>query len=344
MTNKALRIAHIGCGRISTKHFSALNEIRDKFELVAVCDFSLDKAIATGTGAPAFNDFVAMIKEIKPDVVSLATPNGMHPKMIKEVADLGVKNIVCEKPLSIDYASGKEAYDYCKAKGVRLFLIYQNRFNASIIELKKAIDAGKFGRIYLINSNVFWHRPESYYKNSTWHGRPDMDGGAYLTQASHFIDLVLWIMRDSPKLVYAKLARLARDIETEDTGSVIIEFKGGTIASINMTVLTYPKNLEGSITILGEKGTVKVGGIALNEILHWEFSDKTLLTPTYKEHNAEGDSVYGVGHVRNYLDIYESIVSRNLASIEGETILETQKILSAIYESSNKGLPVSLYE
>ncbi len=343
MTKNALRIAHIGCGRISAKHFEALRQIREKFELVAVCDLDVARAQAAGVDneVQSFSDLVVMIEETKPDVVSIATPNGLHPKMIKVAVDLGVKNIICEKPLSVDYASGKDAHDYCKAKDARLFLIYQNRFNAPIRELKKAIDAGSFGRIYMLSSNVFWQRPKDYYKNSSWHGKLDMDGGAYLTQASHFVDMITWLSSDAPIQIYAKLATLARDIETEDTGSVIIELASGAIASLNMTVLTYPKNLEGSITVLGKNGAVKIGGIALNEVLHWEFLDKTPPPKTPGQIPSNG-SVYGIGHVHNYIDIHNAIINKIPANIEGDTILTTQKILSAIYESNSKELPVNL--
>lgn len=338
-----LRIAHIGCGRISAKHFEALEKIQDKFTVVGVCDIDFDKANTAIPWVRGFEDYVDMVKALKPDVVSISTPNGLHPPMIKKLVDLGVRNIICEKPLSIDYESGNDAYNHCKSAGARLFLICQNRFNDPIRALRKAVDGGKFGRIYMISSNVFWQRPQSYYdKDAAWHGTLEMDGGAYLTQATHYVDMVTWIAGSQPKMVFAKLATLARNIETEDTGSAIIEFSDGLLASINMTVLTYPKNLEGSITVLGENGTVKIGGIALNEVLHWEFDDKELRSPGVQIKDSSGASVYGAGHVHNYIDIHNAIVQGIPANIEGDTILTTQKILSAIYQSNNTKLPVSL--
>ncbi len=338
-----LTIAHIGCGRISAKHFEALRNISDRFTLAGVCDIDPAKAKSAASGVRWFEDYIAMVEVLKPQVVSISTPNGLHPSMIKKLVDLGVKNIICEKPLSIDYESGKDAYDHCERFGVRLFLICQNRFNDPILRLRKAIDGNKFGQIYMISSNVFWQRPQSYYdKDASWHGTLSMDGGAYLTQATHYVDMVAWIADSEPRMVFAKLATLARNIETEDTGAAIIEFKNNILASINMTVLTYPKNLEGSITVIGEKGTVKIGGIALNEIVSWAFEDKDMQDLRMHSNTLGSDSVYGVGHVHNYIDIHNAIISGDSASIEGNTILMTQKILSAIYESNNTKLPVSL--
>ncbi|MCE2991719.1 MAG: Gfo/Idh/MocA family oxidoreductase [Candidatus Jidaibacter sp.] len=382
INSMTLKTVYIGCGRISAKHFEALNKITDKFQVVGVCDIDLNKAIKASeiVGGRPFEDYVEMIKQLSPDIAVVATPNGLHPSMVEKIAELGVKNIICEKPLSIDYESGERASNYCKSRGARLFLICQNRFNAPIAKLKQAINEGKLGRIYMISSNIFWQRPQSYYdKEASWHGTLAMDGGAYLTQATHYVDMVAWMAASKPKKVFASLMTLARNIETEDTGATIIEFENGTLASINMTVLTYPKNLEGSITILGEKGTVKIGGIALNEITHWELEgeetlinhnrpipklasgsgvqgaygteDRSVLNihedlstgaTTQTAAEVEFSSVYGAGHVHNYIDVYSAIISGKPASIEGDTILTTQKILSAIYKSNNLNAPIDL--
>ena len=187
----------------------------------------------------------------------------------------------------------------CDQAGVRLFVVKQNRLNATIQLVKRAMDKGRFGKIYMVNVNVFWNRPQSYYDSARWRGTWEFDGGAFMNQASHYVDLLDWLV-GPVECVHAFTATLARHIEVEDTGVANIRWRSGALGSINVTMLTYPKNLEGSITIIGERGTVRVGGVAVNEIEHWEFDAPDPDDALAKDASYQTTSVYGFGHPLYY--------------------------------------------
>ena len=342
--NRKIRIGFVGCGRISGKHFDALEEHLDNIEVVAVCDIVIDKAqkASERMNAKSYTNLDEMLKNEELDIVTIATPNGLHAEHVMKVADAGV-HVITEKPMAINFSDGIKMLEHCKKKSVQLFVIHQNRFNDPVQEVWKALKTGRFGKLYMITSNVFWTRPQSYYdKDGDWHGTKDMDGGAFLTQASHYIDLMQWIARGEdgnsiPKNVYANLKTLARNIDTEDSGVATFEWDNGTIGAINVTMLTYPKNMEGSITILGEKGTVKIGGVAMNAIEHWEFSDEQPTDEAIKNANYETTSVYGFGHVRYYENVINVFRETETPLIDGDEGLRSLKLLSAIHESSTKG-------
>ncbi len=342
VTDRKIRLGFIGAGRISQKHFEALEQHKDSIEIVAICD--KDKARAqTATqaqGGQYYTDIDAMLANEKLDVVTIATPNGLHPKHVMQVADSGV-HVITEKPMSISWQDGVAMNQHCIDRKVQLFVIHQNRFNDTIIALHNAVTQGRFGKIYMITSNVFWTRPQEYYdKEGAWHGTKDMDGGAYLTQASHYVDLMQWIAGAAPKSVYANLKTLARNIETEDSGVASFEWENGIIGSMNVTMLTYPKNLEGSVTVLGEKGTVRVGAAAMNAIEHWQFADKRPGDEAILNASYETGSVYGFGHVRYYENVINVFRGKEKPLIDGEEGLKSLRLLTAIYDSSAKGAPV----
>ncbi len=344
MSKNKINVGLVGCGRVSERHFSAYNTLKDKIHIQAICDgdaIKLGKAI-DATGAKGYADFEKMLESEKLDLLAITTPNAFHAPQIITAANF-VKNIVTEKPMAIKWQDGLNASKECEKKGVGLFVIYQNRFNATIQAVYKAIKTGRFGKIYMITSNVFWQRPQSYYdKDATWHGTKNIDGGAYFTQASHYIDLMQWFAGSAPKTVYANLSTLARKIETEDSGVVTIEWADGTLGNINLSVLTYPKNLEGSITILGEKGTVKIGGVALNNVEIWDFADQQPEDEDIKNLNYDTASVYGNGHVDNYENIIKAMQGKEPALIDGKEGLKSVKILTAIYESNRLKKPIEL--
>jgi UDP-N-acetyl-2-amino-2-deoxyglucuronate dehydrogenase len=344
VNTKKINVGLVGCGRISERHFSAYATLKDKINIQAVCDqdaTKLDRATEV-TGAKGYADFQTMLESEKLDLLAITTPNAFHAPQIITAASY-VKNIVTEKPMAIKWQDGLMASQECEKKGVGLFVIYQNRFNATIQAVHKAIKTGRFGKIYMITSNVFWQRPQAYYdKDATWHGTKDVDGGAYFTQASHYIDLMQWFAGSTPKTVYANLSTLARKIETEDSGIVTIEWADGTLGNLNLTVLTYPKNLEGSMTILGEKGTVKIGGVALNSVDTWDFADQQPEDEAIKSLNYNTASVYGNGHVDNYENIIKAIHGSEPALIDGKEGLKSVKILTALYESSRLKKPIEL--
>jgi UDP-N-acetyl-2-amino-2-deoxyglucuronate dehydrogenase len=227
------------------------------------------------------------------------------------------------------------------AAGVRLFVVLQNRRNATLQLLKRAIDRGRFGRIYMVTINVFWNRPDSYYKSAPWRGTWALDGGALMNQASHYVDLVNWLI-GPVESVHAYTATLARDIEAEDTGVVAVRWKSGAIGSVNVTMLTYPKNMEGTITVIGEKGTVRVGGLAVNEIQHWEFAEPDDDDEKVKEASYATTSVYGFGHPRYYDNVINVLTGQAESETDGREGLKSLEVLIAAYRSAQEGVRVSL--
>ncbi|HHW60663.1 MAG TPA: Gfo/Idh/MocA family oxidoreductase, partial [Syntrophomonadaceae bacterium] len=269
-----INIGLIGCGRISKNHFEAIAQQQDA-QCIACCDIIEERA-REGAGnykIPFWTtNYEEMLQNPDIDLISICTPSGLHPQHGIQAAQYG-KHVLTEKPMACRLAEADELIKACDEAGVKLFVVLQNRLNPSIQLVRRAFEEGRFGRIYMINSNVFWTRPQDYYDMASWRGTWKYDGGAFMNQASHYVDMVQWFGGPIEE-VKSFTATLARNIEAEDTGSAIIRFQSGAIGSINVTMLTYPKNLEGSITILGEKGTVRVGGKAMNQIEKWEFADQ----------------------------------------------------------------------
>lgn len=344
ITDRKIRLGFVGCGRISHKHFEALLQHQNNIEVVAVCDVKNEKAqqAANQMNAIAYNEISGMLAKENLDVVTIATPNGLHPQHVMQIADSGV-HVITEKPMAIKWADGVKMHQHCLSKKVQIFVIHQNRFNDTVVALHNALRQGRFGKIYMITSNVFWTRPQDYYdKEGDWHGTKSMDGGAYLTQASHYVDLMQWIANSNPKSVYANLKTLARNIETEDSGVASFEWENGIIGSMNVTMLTYPKNLEGSVTVLGENGTVRIGGTAMNKIEHWQFADKRDEDESILNSNYETGSVYGFGHVRYYENVADVFRGKAQPLIDGNEGLKSLKLLTAIYDSNDQGKKIIL--
>src|SRR5687768_10582381 len=265
---RTFRIAFSGCGRISKNHFEAIAKI-DGLELAAVTDTDTERAERAGAewNVPHFTSYEKMLAETKADIVAIATPSGLHPAQGIAAARAGM-HVVTEKPMAISLTGADELVKACDAAGVHLFVVKQNRLNPPVQLLKRAIDRGRFGRIFLANCTVRWARPQEYYDQAPWRGTWEFDGGAFMNQASHYVDLIQWLVGPVESVI-AKTATLARRIETEDTGVAVLKFRSGALGTIEVTMLTYPRNLEGSITILGERGTVKIGGTAVNKVEHW---------------------------------------------------------------------------
>ena len=229
----------------------------------------------------------------------------------------------------------------CDDAGVRLFVVKQNRRNATLQLLKAAVDQGRFGKIYSVAMNVFWTRPQEYYDAAKWRGTWEFDGGAFMNQASHYIDLLDWMI-GPVESVMAYTATLARDIEVEDSGVAAIRWRSGAMGTLNVTMLTYPKNMEGSITILGEKGTARVGGVAVNEIQTWEFSDTRAEDSQVGNSNYQTTSVYGLGHPLYYANVVDSMRGIAEPETDGREGLKTLELLIAMYLSSRDGKRVAL--
>jgi UDP-N-acetyl-2-amino-2-deoxyglucuronate dehydrogenase len=342
VTNRRIRFALVGCGRISANHFDAIEKHGDRAELVGICDVdaaALAKA-ETRTGARGFRSLDGLLAGTDADVIILATPSGLHASQAVQVAGAG-RHVMTEKPMATSWQDGKRMVHACDEAGVHLFVVKQNRRNATLQLLKRAMEKGRFGRIYMVTINVFWSRPQSYYDGAPWRGTWEFDGGAFMNQASHYVDLLDWLI-GPVESVQAYTATLERNIQVEDTGVVSIRWRAGALGSMNVTMLTYPKNLEGSITIIGEKGTVRVGGVAVNRIDHWEFADSDPDDERIQQASYDTASVYGFGHSLYYDNVIKSLRGEAVPDTDGREGLRSLEILIATYLSARDGRRVAL--
>ena len=342
ITGRKVRFALVGCGRIAANHFDAIARHGERAELTAVCDASpaaLQQA-CDRTGAAGFASLSALLAGSKPDCVVLATPSGLHSAQAIEVAAAGV-DVMTEKPMATRWKDGLAMVRACDEAGVRLFVVKQNRRNRTLQLLKQALTEGRFGRIYMVNVNVFWTRPQSYYDSAAWRGTWEFDGGAFMNQASHYVDLLDWLV-GPVESVMAYTGTLARNIEVEDTGVAALKWRNGAMGSINVTMLTYPKNLEGSITILGERGTVRIGGVAVNEIQQWEFETPHPNDAEIRQASYETTSVYGFGHPLYYDNVIRVLRGEASPETGGREGLKSLELLIAMYLSARDGKRVSL--
>jgi predicted dehydrogenase len=330
-----LRFAIIGCGRIAQRHAEHINK---HGILIAVCDVDNAKAdaLAKEYGAKAYYNICDLLKDDNNiDVISICSPNGLHAEHAIQSLKSGF-HVLCEKPMAISVNDCGEMIKAAEQANKRLFAIKQNRFNPPIVAVKQAIDDGRFGKLFSIQLSCFWNRNPDYYENS-WKGTREMDGGTLYTQFSHFIDLLYWMIGDV-KRVQAFVGNYAHKeiIEFEDTGAVIVEFYNGVIGTINYTVNSYQKNMEGSLTIFGEKGTVKIGGQYLNELEYQNIQDYRI------ENLPEGAKAnnYGnyQGSMSNHHKVYENLIDvlTNNASISTNAFegLKTVEIIDKIYAAA----------
>ena len=342
IVDRKIRFALVGCGRIAKNHFASLKKHADRAELVGVCDINpvALAAAVTETGAKPYQYLASMLDDTNADIIILCTPSGLHPQQTVEIAATG-RHVMTEKPMATRWHDGVRMVKACDDANVRLFVVKQNRRNATLQLLKQAVEQGRFGRIYMVNINVFWTRPQEYYDSAAWRGTWEFDGGAFMNQASHYVDLLDWLIGPIES-IQAYTGTLARDIEVEDTGVVSVKWRSGALGSMNVTMLTYPKNLEGSITILGEKGTVRLGGVAVNEIQHWEFAEPHTDDEKVKQANYETTSVYGFGHPLYYDNVINSLRGEAIPETDGREGLKSLEVLIAMYLSARDGKRVSL--
>ena len=342
VTDRKLRFALVGCGRIAANHKQALTRHADRAELVAVCDTdpAALAAFAQLSGARAFASYTQMLAESGADCVVLATPSGLHSQQAIAAARAGL-HVMTEKPLATRWADGLAMVRACDEAGVRLFVVKQNRRNRTLQLLRQAIQAGRFGRIYMVTVNVFWSRPQSYYDSADWRGTWEFDGGAFMNQASHYVDLLDWLI-GPVESVMAYTGTLARNIEVEDTGVAALKWRNGAMGSVNVTMLTYPKNFEGSITVLGEHGTVRIGGVAVNRIDHWEFAQAHAMDADRDDASYQTTSVYGLGHPLYYDNVIRTLRGECEPDTDGREGLKSLELLVAMYRSARDGRRINL--
>jgi UDP-N-acetyl-2-amino-2-deoxyglucuronate dehydrogenase len=363
ITGRRIRIALVGCGRISANHIRAIAQHHDRAELTAICDTQperlqqaqqrITEAAQEHPGAASlpvqFSQYRELLAAVQSgstpvDMVVLATPSGLHPGQVIAAAEAGL-HVCTEKPMATRWADGVAMVKACDQAGVRLFVVKQNRFNSTLQLVKRQVEKGRFGQIAIVAVNVFWQRPQSYYDQDGWRGTWELDGGALMNQASHYIDLLDWLV--GPVLsVSASIATLGRSIEVEDTAALQLRWRNGALGTMAVTMLTYPKNLEGSITILGENGSVRVGGPAVNRIEHWSFANESADDALIDEASYATTSVYGFGHTPYYANILDALQGNSEPLCDGREGLRSLEILIAAYQAARNnctvGLPLEL--
>jgi len=338
-----LNFAVLGTGNIGIRHAEVLAN-SEEVNLIAICDANKEKAdeIASKHNIKAYYDYEDMLKDDNINIVSICTPSGMHKEHTIQAAQ-AKKNVVCEKPMALTAEDCDEMIETCHKNNVKLFVVKQNRYNEPILRLKEAIDQNKLGKVYLVTANIFWNRTPEYYQEQSWRGTLKFDGGALMNQSSHFVDLVSWL-GGNVKSVYAKQDKFIHDIETEDTGIVILKFENGAIGNITYTTCVYDKNFEGSISVFGTKGTVKIGGKYLNEIEHWNVQG--MPTPEIKETLKPNDYGSYQGSAANHHKFYQNVIdvlkNRKNSMIAGSDGRKAVEIILAARQSAESGKEVFL--
>jgi UDP-N-acetyl-2-amino-2-deoxyglucuronate dehydrogenase len=342
ITDRKIRLALVGCGRISKNHFGSFEQHAQDMELAAVCDVDL-QALKVHTNqyqVPGYSSMAEMLAKEELDMVALCTPSGTHPEQTILAARHGV-HVITEKPMATRWGDGVSMVKACDDAGVHLFVVKQNRLNSTLQLLKRAVTEKRFGKIHMVHLNVFWSRPQSYYdQGSGWRGTWEFDGGAFMNQASHYVDLLDWLIGPVEKV--QAMMSTTRDIEVEDTGVLNVKWRNGALGSMSVTMLTYPQNLEGSITILGDKGTVKIGGMAVNEIQTWKFEDQRDYDAHVETANYQTTSVYGFGHPLYYKNVVDVMRGRAKPETDGREGLKSLELLVAAYMSARDGQTVGL--
>ena len=347
---KKLKIAIIGCGRISYKHVEAITENRSEIELTAVCDVveanaiskkeEYIKTLGSNVEVKVYTNYKEMLESADIDMVAIATESGYHPEIAIDCMNSG-KHVIVEKPMALSTQDADRMIECARKNNVKLCVSHQNRFNEPIQKLREAVDENRFGKLINGTARILWNRNMGYYKQAPWRGTWELDGGTLMNQCIHNIDLLQWMMGGEIDTVYAQCGTFLRDIEGEDFGAIIIKFKTGAIGIVEGSACVYPKNLEETLSIFGETGTVSIGGLAVNSIETWKFGDnKDSEAEILKEQQGDPDSVYGFGHTPLFKDMIDSINMNREPLINGEEGKKGMSIILAAYKSTLTGLPI----
>jgi UDP-N-acetyl-2-amino-2-deoxyglucuronate dehydrogenase len=339
-----LRFAILGCGRIAKRHAELLGTGQiDGARLVAACDRVPEHvdAISKQYGVAAFYSLDDLLEQPGIDVVSVLTPSGMHPQHAIAVANSG-RHVVVEKPMALRLQDADAMIRACDEAGVMLFVVKQNRFNVPVTKAREALDAGRFGRLVLGTVRVRWCRDQSYYDTDDWRGTWRFDGGVLANQASHHIDMLEWFMGDVDSVHARAMTALVR-IEAEDTAVATLKFSNGALGIIEATTATRPKDMEGSLSVLGEKGAVEIAGFAVNKIRTWQFAPKMATDDEVVERfSVNPPNVYGYGHMAYYQHVVDCLDNGRAALVDGLEGRRSLELISALYESIETGREVNL--
>ena len=336
-----IKFALIGCGAIANKHMIAINRL-DNAEVVGAFDIASHAAKAFGekNSIPVFTNVEEMANKTNPDVFNILTPSGLHAENILELIPFN-KHFVVEKPLALRLDQIDQIIERCDARGIKIFVVQQNRFNPPIKKLKEALDKGRFGKLVLGTVRVRWCREQAYYDQKSWRGTWKYDGGVFTNQASHHIDMLIWLMGEVES-VLAKTATRLVNIEAEDTGVAILRFKNSALGILEATTATRPKDLEGSISILGEKGSVEIGGFFMNELKTWNFKETDDMDHEIWNKFSNVPSEFAWNHTKFFKDVLDSLNNEKKGLIDGFEGRKSVELISSIYESAETGREVTL--
>ncbi|OGB20892.1 MAG: oxidoreductase [Burkholderiales bacterium RIFCSPLOWO2_02_FULL_57_36] len=339
-----LNFAIVGCGRIAKRHSELLghNQINNA-RLAAVCDIVESKAKKIGQqfSVPYFIDMHEMMQKVRVDVVVVLTESGKHAEHVLELAQYG-KHIVVEKPMALTLDDADAMIRACDTAGVKFFVVKQNRFNVPVIKVREALQAGRFGKLVMGTVRVRWCRTQAYYDQDSWRGTWALDGGVLTNQASHHVDLLEWMMGEVESVFAMSTTALAK-IEAEDTAVVTLRFKNGALGVIEATTAVRPKDLEGSLSILGEGGSVEVGGFAVNRMKVWNFAEPLEGDDDVMEkYSVNPPNVYGFGHQAYYEHVVDCILNDKQHLVDGLVGRKSLELISAIYESIETGREIPL--
>nr|WP_052446859.1 Gfo/Idh/MocA family oxidoreductase [Candidatus Soleaferrea massiliensis] len=345
-----MKMALIGCGRISPNHIAAVKNNADKVTLAAVCDIDEQKALSLlqtfdlQGKVPVYTDYQSMLHKVKPELVTVATESGYHAKIGLDCLEAGC-NLIIEKPIALSIRDADRLIDKAQEKGVKLCACHQNRFNRSVQKMRETLEEGRFGRMLHGAAHIRWNRGPDYYRQAAWRGTWELDGGALMNQCIHNIDLLRWMMGDEVSEVFAYTDNLNHPyIEAEDLGVALVKFRNGAYGVIEGTTSVYPQNLEETLYLFGEKGTLKVGGRSVNRIEEYRFEGigEEQSEEVKRRYHETPPNIYGFGHTPLYADMAAAIEENRAPYVDGQAGKRALELVLAIYKSAAGGLPVKL--
>jgi len=341
---KKTKFAIVGCGEIAKKHVHVIQNLMDHAEIVGFCDTAIEKAqkFAGPLNVPAFSNAEEMMDTIgnNVDIINILTPSGNHQKSIMDVVEYG-KPIVVEKPIALRLDEADDIIHACDDHNVKIFVVHQNRYNLPIIKAREAMEEGRFGKLVMGTVRLRWKRDQKYYDSADWRGTWAYDGGVFTNQASHHIDMLTWFMGPVETVKAIATTRLV-NIECEDTGAALVRFSSGAIGIIEVTTATRPKDLEGSISILGEKGSVVIGGFFMNELTTWAFVERQPADDIMIEKYGKNPEGWGYNLGEYLKDVIKAIRKKKAGLVDGLEGRKSLELISAIYESIETGNEITL--
>ncbi len=343
-----MKYALIGCGRIATNHIKAV--LNNHLELAAVCDIlpeHMESLLAkhgleNDPSIRRYTDYRQLLQEVQPQLVAIATESGLHAQIALDCIDAGV-NVIVEKPMAMSIQDAEEIIRRSQEKGVKVSACHQNRFNVAVQEMRRALEGGRFGKLSHGSIHVRWNRNKEYYDQAPWRGTWAQDGGALMNQCIHGIDLLRWMLGDEVEEVYGVTRQQFHHyLEAEDIGMAVVKFKNGAVGTIEGTTNVYPKNLEETLYLFGENGTVKLGGKSTNNIDVWDFADEGEADQKNKGLEEATSNVYGNGHTSLYADVIDAIENDRAPYVDAVAGRNALEMVLAIYQSQKEGRPVKL--